>query len=90
MPITMLASIKSARLMQRRIGGGRGVESRGDRASLRERADEGMAGGRKAANFDLKERPCHQGALGAPSADPTVLVFALVGHDGEARCDEEN
>src|SRR5262249_48134569 len=49
---------------------------------------------RKAADFDLEERPCHQGALGAPSADPTVLVFALVGfpnrHDGEARCDEEN
>src|SRR5262249_27708833 len=60
-----------------RIGGGRGVESRGDRASLRERADEGMAGGRKAADFDLEERPCHQGTLGAPSADPNGLVLWL-------------
>ena len=96
MPITTLASIKSAvdGDIELRIGGGRGVESRGDRASLRQHADEGIAAGRKAADFDLEERPCHQGALGAPSDDPAVLVSALVGfpnrHDGEARCDEEN
>src|SRR5262249_38624834 len=54
----------------RGIGGGLVVESRGDRRSLRECADEGMAAGWKAADFDLEERPCHQGALGAPSADP--------------------
>src|SRR5262249_11800741 len=35
--------------------------------------------GRKAADFDLEERPCDQGVFGAPSVDPAVFVFALVG-----------